>query len=94
MDTDQIRKLDRNTTVVLIPGDILEEHGTYLPSYTDGYVNAYIAEKLAAAIVGRPHWTVLAFPQIPLGNSGANEIGQKYVCPSSYTIWQSTLRAV
>jgi creatinine amidohydrolase/Fe(II)-dependent formamide hydrolase-like protein len=94
MNTEQIRKLDRNTTVVLIPGGILEEHGPYLPSYTDGYVNAYIAEKLAAAIVARPHWTVLMFPQIPLGNSGANEIGEKYVFPGSYTIRQSTLRAV
>ncbi len=31
MNTEQIRKLDRTKTAVLIPGGILEEHGPYLP---------------------------------------------------------------
>ena len=35
MNTQQIQALDLAKTVVLIPGGILEEHGPYLPSYTD-----------------------------------------------------------
>ena len=42
MNTRQIRALNLQKTVVLIPGGILEEHGPYLPSYTDGYaIDAY-----------------------------------------------------
>jgi hypothetical protein len=34
LNTDQIRALDHEKTVVIIPGGILEEHGPYLPCYT------------------------------------------------------------
>jgi creatinine amidohydrolase/Fe(II)-dependent formamide hydrolase-like protein len=71
MNTQQILALNLQKTVVLIPGGILEEHGPYLPSYTDGYADAYTRE-LAKAIVARPGWTVVLFPQIPLGNDPAN----------------------
>ena len=37
MNTEQIKALDREKTVVLLPGGILEEHGPYLPSFSDGY---------------------------------------------------------
>jgi creatinine amidohydrolase len=94
MNTEQLRKLDLDKTVVLIPGGILEEHGPYLPSYTDGYVDDYLTRQLADSIVARPGWQVVVFPQIPLGNSGANEIGEKYVFSGSFTVRQSTLRAV
>ena len=33
LNTRQIEALDRQKTVVLIPGGILEEHGPYLPSF-------------------------------------------------------------
>jgi hypothetical protein len=33
LNTEQIRALDRQKTVVIISGRILEEHGPYLPSY-------------------------------------------------------------
>jgi hypothetical protein len=36
MNTDQIRVLDRAKTAVVIAGAPLEEHGPYLPSFTDG----------------------------------------------------------
>ena len=39
MNTQQIQALNLPKTVVLIPGGILEEHGPYLPSYTDGYAD-------------------------------------------------------
>jgi creatinine amidohydrolase len=94
MNTDQLRALDRQKTVVILPGGILEEHGPYLPSYTDGYANAAMAKELAHAIAARPGWKVLVFPQVPLGHSGANDIGGKFYFPGSVTVRHSTLRAV
>ena len=94
MNTEQIKALDREKTVVLLPGGILDEHGPYLPSFTDGYRNERLTEALANAIVERPGWKVLIFPLIPLGTSPANTLGQKYVFPGSYTVRPPTLRAV
>ena len=37
MNAEQIRVLDRQSTVVIRPGGVLEEHGPHLPSYSDGY---------------------------------------------------------
>ncbi len=39
MNTEQIRAIDKQKTVVLLPGGILEEHGPHLPSFTDSYSN-------------------------------------------------------
>ena len=94
MNTEQIKALDREKTVVLLPVGILEEHGPYLPSFSDGYIAEQRTEDLANAIVERPGWKVLIFPLIPLGTSPANILGQKYVFPGSYTVRPSTLRAV
>lgn len=77
MNTEQIRALDRDKTAVLLPGGILEQHGPYLPSFTDGYMIERLTHELANAIVERPGWQVLVFPLIPLGAGGANEIGSK-----------------
>ena len=54
MNTEQIRALNREKTAVLLPGGILEQHGPYLPSFTDGYQNERLTQELANAIVGRP----------------------------------------
>ncbi len=94
MNTRQIRALNLQKTVVLIPGGILEEHGPYLPSYTDGYAIDAYTQDLAKAIVARPGWTVVLFPQIPLGNDPANTIGGKRVFPGSYPVRMATLRAI
>jgi hypothetical protein len=53
MNTDQIRALDRERTVILVPGGIMEEHGPYLPSYSDGYQNEKYTADLAAAIASK-----------------------------------------
>ena len=66
LNTRQIQALDRQHTAVVIPGGILEEHGPYLPAYTDGYAIEAYARELSRAIVARPGWTVLVFPQIPI----------------------------
>ncbi|HET7291213.1 MAG TPA: creatininase family protein [Vicinamibacteria bacterium] len=94
MNTRQIQALDRQRTVVVIPGGILEEHGPYLPSYTDGYAIEAYTNALAAAIVARPGWTVVLFPQIPLGNDPANTIGRVRSFPGSYPVRMATLRAI
>lgn len=94
MNTEQIRALDRDRTVVLLPGGILEEHGPYLPAYSDGYYNEHMTETLARAVADRPGWEVLVFPPIPLGSGGANEIGRKWAHPGTYAVRPATLRAV
>lgn len=94
LNTNQIRALDRAKTVVLIPGGILEEHGPYLPSFTDGYVDAAVTQELARSIVARPGWTVVILPAMPLGSGAANGIGAKWTFPGSYTVRTETLRAV
>ena len=94
MNADQIRALDKQKTVVILTGGILEQHGPHLPSFTDGYSNEWTAQRLAENIAARPGWAVLVFPTIPLGHGGANEIGGKHVFPGTYSIRRSTLRSV
>jgi len=43
LNVDEIRSLDRQRTAVVLPGGILEEHGPYLPLYTDGCVTKYLS---------------------------------------------------
>lgn len=94
MNTTQIRDLDRQKTVVLLPGGVLEEHGPYMPSFTDGYLNERLSRDLALAITARDGWSVLMFPTVPLGTGGANEIGYKNEFPGSYGVRATTLRTV
>ena len=95
LNTDQIRSLDLATTVVLIPGGILEEHGPYLPAHTEGILSERLTNELAKAIVARkPGWKALVFPQIALGSSGSNELGGHFSFPGTYAVRSSTLRAV
>jgi pimeloyl-ACP methyl ester carboxylesterase/creatinine amidohydrolase/Fe(II)-dependent formamide hydrolase-like protein len=95
MTTDAIRGLDRTTTVVLLPGGILEEHGPYLPAHTDGILSERLTLELARVITAKkPSWKVLVFPQIPLGASGSNELGGHFVFPGTYAVRPATLRAV
>jgi creatinine amidohydrolase/Fe(II)-dependent formamide hydrolase-like protein len=94
MNTEQIRALDRQKTVVVLTGGILEEHGPHLPSFTDGYSNEWLAQRLAEVIVERTGRPVLMFPTIPLGHEGANEIGGKHVFPGTYSVRRTTLRAI
>lgn len=94
LNTEQIRTLDRARTAVILPAGILEEHGPYLPSYTDGYQNERVAQAVAEAVAARPGWAAVVFPSIPLGTGGANEIGRKYVFPGTYAVRSTTLRSV
>ncbi len=94
LNTRQIRALDRAKTVVILQGGMLEEHGPYLPAFTDGILSARLTSELAAGIVSRrPGWTVLVFPPVAAGASGSNEIGRQYSFAGTYAIRPSTLRA-
>lgn len=94
LNTREIAALDRSKTVVILPGGMLEEHGPYLPAYTDGVLSARLTAELAAGIAKqRPKWTVLVFPPISAGASGSNEIGKQYSFPGTYALRPSTLRA-
>lgn len=94
MNTEQILALDLARTVILLPGDILEKHGPYLPSFTDGYSDGAYTKELAKAIVAKPGWTVVVFPRIPLGSQPINRIGNKASFPGSYPVRLATLRAI
>lgn len=94
LNTAQLRALDRQRTVVILPGGILEQHGPYLPSFTDGYRTERLTHDLADAIVARRGWSVLVFPMIPLGVGGANEIAGEYTFSGTYAVRMETLRAV
>ena len=76
LNIDQIRLLDRQRTVILLPGGVMEEHGPYLPSFTDGYRNERLTEDLAAAIAKRPGWRRSFFRWSPwdrMGRTGSVE---------------------
>ena len=94
MSTIDIEALDREKTTVLLPGGILEEHGPYLPSFSDGYMNEALTLEIANSIIKKPGMKVLIFPIIPLGSGGANEIGRKYSFSGTYAVRQNTLRAI
>lgn len=94
LNTRQIEALPRDKTVILMPGGVMEQHGPYLPSFTDGYMNEWWTEKLAQKVVQRPGWKAVVFPMIPLGDGGANEIGFRYVFPGTYGVRIKTLRSV
>lgn len=94
MSADDIRRLPLARTAIVVPGGILEQHGPYLPSYTDGFSNEYIARRVAEAIIARPGWVVVMFPPIPLGSGGFNQVGLRQSFPGTYHVHTSTLRAV
>ena len=95
LNTTQIRALDRSKTVVMLTGGMLEEHGPYLPAYTDGILSDRLTQEIAQTVIAKkPGWTVLLFPQIPFGSTGSNDIGNQPSFPGTYTVRPSTLRAV
>ena len=94
LNTRDFLKLDKKKTVVIVPGGILEEHGPYLPSGTDGIFNTKLSDDLARGIASRAGWTALLIPQIPLVAGAANEMGLKYSFPGSCTVSRATLRSI
>ena len=77
-----------------MPGGILEEHGPYLPSFNDGYLSAWLADRTAEAIIAKRGGTVLMFPAIPLGAGVPGDFAGLAPLSGSYTVRPETLRAV
>ena len=95
LNTRQIRALDRAKTVVFLQGGMLEEHGPYLPAFTDGILSERLTQELANGIAAeKPDWSVLLFPPVSVGASGYNEIGRHFVFPGTYAVRPSTLKAM
>lgn len=94
LDTRRIAALDRDRTVVLIPGGLMEQHGPYLPAYADGYLSDWLTQRLTERLVERPGWTVVVYPTINIGSGSANVIGGRHSFPGSFDVRSSTLRAV
>jgi creatinine amidohydrolase len=95
LNTREIRALDRERTVVFLQGGMLEEHGPYLPAFTDGYLSERLTAEVASGVVAaKPGWKALLFPPISIGASGYNEIGGKFSFPGTYAVRPSTLRAI
>lgn len=95
LNTRQIAALDRSRTVVILQGGMLEEHGPYLPAFTDGILSARLTDAVAQGIVEQvPGTTVLLFPPVSAGASGYNEISGGFSFPGTYAIRPSVLRAL
>jgi creatinine amidohydrolase len=95
LNTRQIRALDRNKTLVILQGGMLEEHGPYLPAFTDGILSDRLTSEIAQGVVAKkPEWTALLFPPVSVGASGYNEIGRHFVFPGTYAVRPSTLKAM
>ena len=95
LNTRQIRALDRDKTVVFLQGGMLEEHGPYLPAFTDGILSERLTSETANGVVAKkPGWTALWFPPISTGASGYNEIGRQFVFPGTYAVRPSTLKTI
>ena len=95
LNTAQLRALDRSKTVVFLLGGMMEEHGPYLPAFTDGILSErLLGEMLKAFGDKKPGWTALVFPPISIGASGYNEFGGHYNFPGTYAARPSTLRSL
>ena len=93
-DTEKLRVLQRERTVVLLPGGIIEQHGPYLPAFADGYANERMTQEIANAIVERPGWKVLVFPSSPLAPEVTTRSVSRTSSDGTYAVRSATLRAV
>lgn len=89
-----IQALDRMRTLVIIPAGLFEEHGPYLPAFTDGYQNEWLSMEVAESLVARSMRPVVLFPTIPLGVGSPEDFGGRRPFSGSYTIRPATLRAI
>ena len=93
LNTQQLRALPRDRTVVLLSGAYIGQHGPYLPC-VDCFRNERLAQELASAIAQRPGWHVLTFPFIPLGQGSLEEFGARSGLHPAFVVRADTLRAI
>jgi creatinine amidohydrolase len=91
----QIAAFDRERTMFILPVGMLEQHGPHLPIGSDTlgvtYEAIHAAERVSGALTD---WNIVVMPPINYGNAGANLVGDMLVHPGTYSIRQSTLRAL
>jgi len=76
MSTPALDALDRARTVVVLTVSPLEEHGPHLPVGVDAIAARHFAETLAERFTaGRPGWTALLAPTLPLGSFTFDAVG-------------------
>lgn len=94
LSTTEFDALDRQTTVILIPTGVLEEHGPHLPIFTDGYWSEWLTRQLAEELVAQRGRQVVIFPSFPIGVGEPEEFAPRKRFPGSYAVRPSTQRAV
>jgi creatinine amidohydrolase len=94
LTTDEVREIDRDKSIILIPGGLLEQHGPYLPLYTDGYTNEALAKRIADSLYASTQFQVLIFPTIPLGVGSPETFSGIKSYPGVVYLKPATLRAV
>lgn len=94
LSTVEFDALDRETTVIIIPTGVLEEHGPHLPLFTDGYWSEWLTRQLAEEIVAQRGRQVVIFPTFPIGVGEPEEFAPRKRFPGSYAVRPSTQRAV
>lgn len=94
LSTTQFSALDPETTVIIIPTGVLEEHGPHLPIFTDGYKGEWLTQQLAEEIVSQRGRQVVIFPTFPIGVGEPEEFAPRKRFPGSYAVRPSTQRAV
>ena len=91
----RIDKLNRDRTLFILPIGMLEEHGPHLPIGSDTFGVVFEAEGVARHVRQvLKDWQVVLMPPINYGQGGANVIANDLIHPGTYSIRQSTLRAL
>lgn len=75
MNTKQIQSLDKQKTVVILTGGVLEQHGPFIPSFSDGYMNERLSRDVADAIVAQLGRSVMMFPKKIVVSLDAKKLG-------------------
>ncbi len=94
LNKTDFQALDRDTTAVLMPIGVIEEHGPYLPLLTDSYISEWLIDRIANTIVAREDWSVVIVPSLPIGVGAPEDFGPRIRNFGSLPLRPATKRAV
>jgi creatinine amidohydrolase/Fe(II)-dependent formamide hydrolase-like protein len=95
LNASQIAAFDRERTLFILPVGMLEQHGPHLPIGADTLAVAYEADGAARRVARNlAGWSIVMMPAVNYGQSGANRLGDQRYHPGTYSIRQTTLRAL
>lgn len=90
-----IDKLDRQKTIFFLNFGNLEEHGPHLPVGSDYFMALGLRDGLVARLsAAHPDYKFVAFPVIPMGECGANDIVGLHEHIGTFNVRFETLRNV